>query len=72
MKLFKQVRRYGSRLVAKVAGVTAVGIGSAVAAVPENVTTAMGDGLTDVKTVAAAGLIIVIALAVFRYMKRGA
>ncbi|ANE57714.1 hypothetical protein AYM39_11110 [Methylomonas sp. DH-1] len=66
------MRRFGSSLVAKVAGVTAVGVGSAVAAVPENVTTAMSDGLTDVKTVAAAGLIIVIAIVVFKYMKRGA
>lgn len=44
--------------------------GSAFAAVPENVTTAMGEALTDVQTLAALGLIIVIAIAAFAYMRR--
>lgn len=44
---------------------------SAFAAVPTNVTTAMGDGLTDATAVAALGLIIVVGVAVFKYMRRG-
>jgi len=47
-------------------------VSSAQAAVDPAVTTAMADGLTDVGTVGAAGLIIVIAIAVYRYMKRSA
>lgn len=44
---------------------------SAFAAVPANVSTAMGDGLTDATAVAALGLIIVVGVAVFKYMRRG-
>jgi hypothetical protein len=43
---------------------------TAMAAVPANVTTALADGLTDSGTVAAAALIIVVAVAVFKYMRR--
>lgn len=42
------------------------------AALSTEVTTAMGDGLTDVKALGALGLIIVIAVAVFAKMKRAA
>lgn len=41
------------------------------AAVPANVSTALSDGLTDASAVAALGLIIVVAIAVFKYMRRG-
>lgn len=44
---------------------------SAFAAVPANVNTALNDGLTDASAVAALGLIIVVAIAVFKYMRRG-
>lgn len=44
---------------------------SAFAAVPTNVTTALSDGLTDATAVAALGLIIVVGIAVFKYMRRG-
>lgn len=42
---------------------------SAFAAVPANVTTALGDALTDSTTVAGLALIIVVAIAAFKYMK---
>lgn len=44
---------------------------SAFAAVPTNVSTALGDGLVDATAVAALGLIIVVGIAVFKYMRRG-
>lgn len=44
---------------------------SAFAAVPTNVTTALSDGLVDATAVAALGLIIVVGIAVFKYMRRG-
>lgn len=47
-------------------------IGSAFAAVDAAVTTAMSDAKTDVGTIGAASLIVVIAIAVFRYLKRTA
>jgi small basic protein len=42
---------------------------SAFAAVPANVSTALGDALTDATTVAGLALIIVVAVAAFKYMK---
>lgn len=45
---------------------------SANAALDTTVTTAMADGLTDTKALGALGLIIVIAVAVFRKMKSAA
>lgn len=44
---------------------------AAFAAVPTNVSTALSDGLTDATAVAALGLIIVVGIAVFKYMRRG-
>lgn len=58
----------------KIAGVvvaTASGIGSAFAAVPANVSTAMTDGATDAAAVAALGLLVIIGVAVVKYMRRG-
>lgn len=53
-------------------GTSAAVIGSAAhAAVPSNVSTALTDGLADASAVAALGLIIVVAIAVFKYMRRG-
>ena len=46
-------------------------IGSAHAAVPAGLTTAMEDGATDAAAVAVLGLLIVIGVAVVKYMKRG-
>lgn len=42
---------------------------SAFAAVPANVSTALGDALADASTVAGLALIIVVAVAAFKYMK---
>lgn len=46
-------------------------IGSAQAAVPTNVSTAMTDGATDAAAVAALGLLVVLGVAVIKYMRRG-
>lgn len=45
--------------------------GSALAAVPTDVTTAMGDMKTDGIAVATAFLVAIIAIAAFKLMKRG-
>lgn len=45
-------------------------ITAAQAAVPAAVTTALSDGLADATTVAGAALIIVVGVAVFKYMRR--
>ena len=50
--------------------VLALMFGTAQAAVPAAVTTALSDGLADATTVASAALIIVVAVAVFKYMRR--
>lgn len=44
--------------------------GSAFAAVPTEVSTALGDAKTDATTVAGLALVIVIAIAAIKYMKR--
>lgn len=44
--------------------------GSAMAAVPAEVTTAMGDAKTDSLVVAGLGLVVIIAIAAFKYMRR--
>lgn len=54
-------------LVALSAGVA----GSAIAAVPPEVTAAISDGKTDTLAVAGGALVIIIAVAVFKYMRRG-
>lgn len=56
-----------SKIAVGLTGLVAV---PAFAAVPENVSTALATGLTDAGTVAAAALIIVVAIAVFKYMRR--
>lgn len=56
----------------KYLSIPAIGLlfGEAQAAVPVAVTTALSDGLTDATTVAGAALIIVVGVAVFKYMRR--
>lgn len=58
----------------KISSVLALGaasIGSAFAAVPANVSTAMTEGATDAAAVAALGLLVIIGVAVVKYMRRG-
>lgn len=43
--------------------------GSAFAAVPESVTTALGNALTDAVTVAGLAIAIVVGVAAFKYMR---
>jgi len=45
-------------------------IGNAHAAVPTEVTTAMADGKSDALVVAGLAIVIVIAIAAFKYMKK--
>jgi hypothetical protein len=44
--------------------------GSAHAAVPAGVTTALGDALTDSVTVAGLALVVIIGIAAFKFMRR--
>lgn len=64
-----QAQRY-----AKAAAMVALGlfatIEQALAAVPVAVTTALTDGLADATSVAGLALIIVVGVAVFKYMRR--
>lgn len=50
-------------------GLASMGVGSAFAAVPTEVTTALGDAKTDAVAVAALAIVIVVAIAAFKYMK---
>lgn len=66
------LRALAARNVDKVA--TGAGVmvlsGSAMAAVPTAVTDALTDGLADVATVAGAAFLIVVAVAVWRHLKK--
>lgn len=69
MKAFNVARKYGSRIA--VAGAALVGsAGSAIAAVPAEVTTALGDMKTDALIVGGAFLVCIIALAALKMMRR--
>jgi hypothetical protein len=59
-------------MLKKVAGVL-VGVApvAAFAAVPTEVTSALADGKADALTVAGLGLVIIIAIAAFKYMRKG-
>jgi hypothetical protein len=54
---------------APVAAMT-VAAGSASAAVPESVTTALGDAATDGASVAGLVLVVIVGIAAFKYMQR--
>jgi hypothetical protein len=64
MRFFKQAGKYA-------AGGAALVTGAAHAAIPTNVSDALSTGLTDATGVAALALIIVVGIAVFKYMRRG-
>ena len=64
-------RKYGSKIAAVGTGLSLV-CGSALAAVPADVTTAMADLKTDAIAVATVFLVATIAIAAFVFMKRGA
>lgn len=61
MKQFKRIGLVGSLSLAA---------GSAMAAVPADVTTALGDAKTDSLTVAGLALVVIIAIAAFKYMRK--
>ena len=65
------VKSLGVKLVA-VPSLVGLSMAQAYAAVPEGVTTALGDAKTDAVTVATAAFGIFIAILVFSYMRRGA
>lgn len=67
MRFLNQARKYGAAVVATTVGAA----GSAMAAVPTEVSTAMSDGKADAIAVAGLGLVIVIGVAVIKYMRRG-
>lgn len=69
MKSFNAVRKYGRQLVAG----TAVLVASATpafAAIDEGVTTALGDAKADVLTVGGLVLVVLVAAAAFKYVRR--
>ena len=57
--------------LAALAALSAASIGSAFAAVPTEVSTALTDAKADALTVAGLALVVVIGIAAFKYMKRG-
>lgn len=57
--------------LAVLAALSAASIGSAMATVPTEVTTALTDAKADALTVAGLALVVVIAIAAFKYMRRG-
>ncbi|NMG72539.1 major capsid protein [Parazoarcus communis] len=67
-----RLRALADRRSAQLAVVSPVALfaGAAHAELPASVTTALGDGLTDVGVVGAAVFLIVIAIAVWKYLKR--
>lgn len=71
-KKLASLRAVAARNAAKVS--TAAGVmglsGSAMAAVPAGVTDALAEGLVDVATVAGAAFLIVVAVAVWRHLKK--
>lgn len=66
MKFFNVLKRYG---LAAVATVTA-SIGTASAALPADVSSALGDAATDAGIVGGAALVAIIAAAAFKYARR--
>lgn len=54
-----------------IASVLALAAGSALAAVPTDVATALAEAKTDSLAVAGLGLIIIVGIAAFKYMRRG-
>lgn len=62
IQTFKTAAKYGVVLAT-------VAAGNAMAALPAEVTTAMGDAKTDAVSLATLGLLIVIAIAAIKYLK---
>lgn len=63
VNMFKKIAAAGAALVGSV--------GSAMAAVPADVSTALTDAKADALTVAGLALIVIIGIAAFKYMRRG-
>lgn len=59
------------RKLQTLAGLATLSAGSAMAAVPADVTTALTDAKTDALVVAGMALVVIIAIAAFKYMRRG-
>ncbi|HJW26498.1 MAG TPA: major capsid protein [Rhodocyclaceae bacterium] len=75
MKFMNQARAFGRKVAVNASagfGGLALLAGKAMAAVPADVTTAMGEAKTDATTVATTVLGIVFALLAFAYMRRQA
>jgi len=64
MKKFKSALKYGVAFGTAAAG-------NAMAALPAEVTTAMGDAKSDSVDLAMLGLLIIIAIAAVKYIRRG-
>lgn len=68
MKFYRAARKYGSRVIG---GGAAAGVGSAMAAVPTEVTTALAEMKADALTVAGLVIVALIAVAAFKFMRKG-
>lgn len=69
MKAFNTVRKFGSRVAVAAAGL-AVAAGSAHAAVPAEITTAMTDLKADVGTIGVAVLLAIVAMFTLKMIRR--
>lgn len=69
MKLIQTARKYGRSLVVGSA-LMAAGVAPAMAAVGVDVTTALSDAKADVGTVGGLVLVVIVAAAAFKYMRR--
>lgn len=68
MKLFKSARKYGAAALASTVGLA----GSAMAAVPAEVTTAIADTKTDILSIGGSMFVLTLAVVGFIYMRRTA
>jgi hypothetical protein len=66
MKLFKQVRRFGTKVV----GVSIAGVGAASAALPTAVTDATTSAGTDGAAMGAAVLVVIVGIVAFKYIRK--
>lgn len=69
MKFLNVAKRYGAKVAAG-GSMLVAGAGSAFAAVPADVTTALTDAKGDATTVAGVVIGIIVAIAAFLYMRR--
>ncbi|EHP43589.1 hypothetical protein OR16_07776 [Cupriavidus basilensis OR16] len=63
--------KFGKKAKLSALAALSLAAGQAMATVPPEVSSAMSDGKADALTVAGLGLVIIIAIAAFKYMRKG-